>query len=266
VVPEFGGEASSAAEPREPVPPTQKDEVPAIMPKVSSVDLVETKVDKDKAGEANIGETKVLEILSPSSEVTAPKAQKSSAATPKRRRMTNVLDVLETVKTLNSTPSSKIAEASKAQTEAETKPAKIEAAVIQADTEAGPLESSETEHVVIEEKAREQVAPEKAKAPASEASKESTEYIIRHASRKRLSQAEKLEALHYAQKLKYPKGALVFNGSREEDFFYCLPDSKEIFVCREIGRSIGFPTLEDGLSVLSKDELVDSLAYKSIKV
>jgi hypothetical protein len=50
----------------------------------------------------------VLEILSPSSEVTAPKAQKSSATTPKRRRMANVLDVLETVKTLNSTPSRKL--------------------------------------------------------------------------------------------------------------------------------------------------------------
>jgi hypothetical protein len=58
----------------------------------------------------------------------------------------------------------------------------------------------------------------------------------------------------------------VFNGSREEDFLYCLLDSKEISVCREIGRSIGFPTLEDGLLVLSKDELADSLAYNSIKV
>jgi hypothetical protein len=48
VVPEFGGEASSTTEPREPVPPTQKAEEPAIMPKAPSVDLVETKVDKDK--------------------------------------------------------------------------------------------------------------------------------------------------------------------------------------------------------------------------
>jgi hypothetical protein len=160
----------------------------------------------------------------------------------------------------------KIAEDSKAQTKAETKPAEIQVAVIQTDTEAGPLEPSETEPVVIEEKAREQVAPEKAEAPASEASKESTGYIIRHASGKRLSQAEKLEALHYAQKLKYPKGALVFNGSGEEDFLYCLPDSKEISVCREIGISIRFPTLEDGLSVLSKDELADSLAYNNINV
>jgi hypothetical protein len=58
----------------------------------------------------------------------------------------------------------------------------------------------------------------------------------------------------------------VFNGSGEEDFLYCLPDNKEISVCREIGRSIGFPTLEDGLSILSKDELANSLAYISMKV
>jgi hypothetical protein len=58
----------------------------------------------------------------------------------------------------------------------------------------------------------------------------------------------------------------VFNGSGEEDFLYCLPDSKEIYVCREMSRSFRFPTLEDGLSVLSKDELADSLACNNIKV
>jgi hypothetical protein len=66
--------------------------------------------------------------------------------------------------------------------------------------------------------------------------------------------------------LKYPKGALIFNGSGEEDFLYCLPDSKKIFVCREMSKGFGFPTLEDGLSVLSKDELANSLAYNSLKV
>jgi hypothetical protein len=72
------------------------------------------KAGKGKAEESNIEEIKVLEILSPSSEVTVLKAQKSSAATPKRRRMANVLDVvLETANTLSSTPSRKLAEASK---------------------------------------------------------------------------------------------------------------------------------------------------------
>ena len=67
-------------------------------------------------------------------------------------------------------------------------------------------------------------------------------------------------------KIEIPEGALVFKGSGEEDFLYCLPDNKEISVCREIGRSIGFSKLEDGLSILSKNELADSLAYNNIKV
>jgi hypothetical protein len=94
VVPEFGGETSSAAKPREPIPPTQKAGEPATMPKEASVKLAESKTEEDKAEKPKIEETKTLEILSPSSEVTVPKAQKSSAATPKRRRMANVLDVL----------------------------------------------------------------------------------------------------------------------------------------------------------------------------
>jgi hypothetical protein len=265
VVPKFGGETSSAAEPREPIPPTQKAREPATMPKEASVDLAESKTEEDKAEKPNIEETKALEILGPSSEVTVPKVQKSSAATPKRRRMANVLDVLETIKTLSSTPLRKIAKVSKAQTEAETKPAEIEAAVIQAGTEDGPSELAEKKPSEIEERATEQILPEKVATPAPEALKESIDYIIRHALGKGLSKEEKREAQHYAQKLKYPKGALVFNGSGEEDFLYCLPDSKEISVCREMGRSFGFPKLEDWLSVLSKDELADSLAYNSIK-
>jgi hypothetical protein len=243
VIPEFGEGASTAVKTKEIVPPAQRTEEPVVMPKLPLVELVETKADKDKAEGSKIEEiTKMLEILSPSTEVTVSKAQKGSAETPKRRRMANVLDVvLETAKTLSPAPSRKIAEAR-------------------------PSEPTETEPAVVEEKATEQIVSEKVEVPASEASKESADYIIRHDSGKILSQEEKLEALHYAQKLKYPRGALVFNGSGEEYFLYCLPDNKEISVCREIGRSIRFPKLEDGLSILSKDELADSLAYNSIKV
>jgi hypothetical protein len=77
---------------------------------------------------------------------------------------------------------------------------------------------------------------------------------------------EIIEATHYAQRLKYPKGALLFNGTNEDDFLYCLLDNKEISVCREIAKSTGFPKLEEGISVMSKDDLADSLAYNSIKV
>jgi hypothetical protein len=185
--------------------------------------------------------------------------------------MVNVLDVLESVKALSSTRLGKIAEVSKLQTESETRPAEIEAAVSQASAEARPSKlaekkPSETEEKAIEEKTSEQTSPKKVATPAPEALKESIDYIIRHASGKTLTLEEKREAQHYAQRLKYPKGALVFNGSGEEDFLYCLLDSKEISVSREIGRSFGFLKLEEGLSALSKDELADSLAYNSIKV
>jgi hypothetical protein len=225
VVPEFGEETSSAAESREIVPPMQRTEEPAIIPKVPSVELIETKVDKDKAKKSKTEEiTKMPEILSPSTEATMPKTQKSSATTPKRRRMANVLDViLETAKTLNPAPSRKIVEASKAQREAEMRQEEVEASIIQTETEAGPSEPTEIKPTGIEEKATEekaieQILSENVATPAPEALKESIDYIIHHASGKGLSQEEKREAQHYAQKLKYPKGALVFNGSGEEDF------------------------------------------------
>jgi hypothetical protein len=58
----------------------------------------------------------------------------------------------------------------------------------------------------------------------------------------------------------------VFNNTNDDDFLYYLPDNKEISVCQEIGKSMGFTKMEDGLSILSKDDLADSLAYNSIKV
>jgi hypothetical protein len=111
-----------------------------------------------------------------------------------------------------------------------------------------------------------QCMTEKAKSSAPEASVEDVDYIFRHASGKKLSKEEVLEARHYAQKLKYPKGALVFNGTNEDDLMYCLPYNTKISVCREIAKSMGFPKLEEGLSAMSKNDLADSLAYNNIKV
>jgi hypothetical protein len=72
--------------------------------------------------------------------------------------------------------------------------------------------------------------------------------------------------MHYAKDLKYPLGSLVFNGTDEDEFLYCLPNNKEISVCREMAKNIGFPKLKVGLSAMSKDELADNLAYNSLKV
>jgi hypothetical protein len=85
IVPEFGGETSSAIEAKGPTP-TQRIEERAAMPKT------------DKIEELRIEGTKTLEVLSPSAGVEVSKTQKGLVATPKRKRMASVLDVLETIK------------------------------------------------------------------------------------------------------------------------------------------------------------------------
>jgi hypothetical protein len=257
IVPEFGSETSSAIEARGPAP-TQRIEELATMPKTNKIE------------EPIIEGTKTLEVLSPSAGVTVSKAQKDLAATPKRKRMASILDVLETIRASSSTRG-KIAKASKVQIETETKLTEAEATMSQAGTEAGPSEpakekSSEIGEKAAEEEAIEQILPEKATAPTPEVPSEVLDYIIRHVSGKRLSEEEIFEAKHYARELKYPKGALVFNGTDEDDFLYCLPENKELSVCREMARSMGFPKLEAGLYAMTKDDLADSLAYNSLKV
>jgi hypothetical protein len=182
--------------------------------------------------------------------------------------MASVLDVLETIKT-SSSILGKTTEASKAQTE--TKSTEAKATKSQAETEAGPSElpkekSLETGEKATKKETVEQILPEKATTPTLEAPSEALDYIIRHASGKRLSEEEIFEAKHYARELKYPKGALVFNGTDKDDFLYYLLDNKELSVCREMARSMGFPKHEAGLCAMGKDDLADSLAYNSLKV
>ena len=87
-----------------------------------------------------------------------------------------------------------------------------------------------------------------------------------HTTWKKLSEEQIVEAMHYAKDLKYPPGSLVFNGTDEDDFLYCLPDKKETSICREMAKNIGFPKLEAGISTMSKDEHAENLAYNSLKV
>jgi hypothetical protein len=224
----------------------QSAEESIVVPEVPTVGPAEAK--DDATEEPKFEKTVIMpEILSPPAEAELLKVQKAPAVTPKRRRMASVLDaVMETTKALSPAPIKKI----------------IEAIKVQAKAEAGPLVPIETKAATLEDKAEQQTLDtgmatgqdmiEKAKSPAPEAPAEDVDYIIRHASGKKLSKEEILEARHYAQKLKYLKWALVFNGTNEDDFLYCLPDNKEISVCREIAKSMGFPKLEEGLSAMSK--------------
>jgi hypothetical protein len=113
IVPEFGAGSTSAAEATQTTSITQSAEEPTVMPKTRTVKPVEDKV--DKAEEPKVEKRiRMPKILSPPIEAKLPKVQKTSAATPKRRRMANVLDaVLETTKVLSPAATKKVVEATK---------------------------------------------------------------------------------------------------------------------------------------------------------
>ena len=58
----------------------------------------------------------------------------------------------------------------------------------------------------------------------------------------------------------------MYEGDEENNFLYCLPDSKEIDVSREMMDKMGYPKLEIGLSWMPKDHLAESLTYNSLKI
>jgi hypothetical protein len=113
VVPKLGVGSSSATEAIETIPIAQSIEEATVMPKVPIAEPVEAKVDKAEKSKAE----KIMQEpknLSPPTEATLPKVQKASTATPKRRRMANVLDaVLETMKVLSPAATKKVAETTK---------------------------------------------------------------------------------------------------------------------------------------------------------
>jgi hypothetical protein len=132
-MPEFAGETSSATEAKEPTP----------LPNI--VGLAKVPV-TEKIEEPRAEVTKTTEILSPSAKIETTKSQKGPAVTPKRKRMVNVLDVLETIKSSSTTPK-KTVESSKAHTEAFD----AETSKHQSETEAGPSEPTKVKSLEAEE-------------------------------------------------------------------------------------------------------------------
>jgi hypothetical protein len=79
----------------------------------------------------------------------------------------------------------------------------------------------------------EERATEGSKFPTNAPSEE-LEFMVSHAAGKRITGEQIAKARQYAKDLKYPSGSLVYNGTDEDDFLYCLPDNKEISVCRKM--------------------------------
>ena len=118
--------------------------------------------------------------MSPSSKVEATKGQKGPLATPKRKRMVNVLDVLETIKSSSTTPK-KIVESSEVHIET----LDAEVSKHQSETKAGPSEPTKVKSLEAEEtEIAEEISAEKTGTAAPEASSKAFDYILRHASGK----------------------------------------------------------------------------------
>jgi hypothetical protein len=281
-VPEFTGETSSATEAEEPTllpevaemaeaPTTKELEEPRILLPETKEMAEAPSTEKMEEAKGSTEGSKISEILSPSVEIKVARIKKGPTVTPKRKRMVNVLDVLETIKLPSTTPK-KTAEISEAPAEVSVAKAPKQQTVVETEpsepTKVKPLEAEEARIEKATEKIKmsEPILVEEIDTVVPEASSKMYDYIMRHASGKKLSEEEVFEANYYAKELKYPKGALIFNGTEEEDFLYCLPDNKELSVCQEMSRSMGFPKLEAGLSAMTKEDLADSLAYNSLKV
>jgi hypothetical protein len=86
VVPEFGGETSSPADPKEPIPPTQKAEELATMPKASSAELAESKADRDKAEEPKTEEAKKVRNFKPFDGSNSAEGTKKSCGNPEKKK------------------------------------------------------------------------------------------------------------------------------------------------------------------------------------
>jgi hypothetical protein len=189
-VPEFGSGTSSATEAKEPtllarakelaeVPTTKElEKSKTLLPETE--ELAEApSTEKMEEAKASTEGVKISEILSPSEEIKAPK----------RKRMINVLDVLEAIKLPSTTPKKtaetsealaevSVAEALKQQTEVGTGPSE--------PTKVIPLEAEEAKiaRSTEEMKMSEPILVEEIDTAVPEATSKIYDYIVRHASGK----------------------------------------------------------------------------------
>jgi hypothetical protein len=179
-VPKFDEGASSTVKAEQAASNARSTEELAAISKVSTSKSVKVPIQIGEAEEKTAVKLDREDKTGPP-EIELPKVAKTPAITPRRRRMASVLDaVMETTRSLTLTPMEKVVEAETAHVEAE----------------AGPSAPAEAEPAATEQRAREELpdasigleknVTEKAKSSTPEAPSEDLDYIIRHASGKRL--------------------------------------------------------------------------------
>jgi hypothetical protein len=133
--------------------------------------------------------------------------------------MVNVLDVLETIKSSSTTPK-KIVETPEVQIEAFG----AEATKHQAETEAGPLLPAKVKSLETKEtEAAEQILAEETGTAAPEAFFEAFNYILRHASGKKLTEKRKAGCSVLCPKIEISKGGVDFQRQRRRRLLVLSP-------------------------------------------
>jgi hypothetical protein len=147
-----------------------------LRPKVAATGSAEVAIQTAEA-EGKTAEKLDREETTGPSEPELPKVAKTPAITPKRRRMTSVLDaVMESTRALTPTPTKKVVETVTARGETEVEPSMPAKAMSAATEQRAEQESLDT-GMALEKKD----APEKAKSLIPEAPFEDLDFIIRHA-------------------------------------------------------------------------------------
>jgi hypothetical protein len=182
-VPKLGEGTSSTDEAEQAAPAGRSTEESAVMPKVSTTRSAEVSKHTTKA-EGKAVEKPDREETAEPPEPELSKVAKTPAITTTRRRMASVLvAVMETTRALTPTPVKKIAEAATGRAETEVGPS------VPVETEsAGTRQRTEQESPDAGLALEKKDMPEKAKSPIPKAPSEDLDFIIRHASGKRLSE------------------------------------------------------------------------------
>jgi hypothetical protein len=169
----------STAEAEQAAPACQSAEESAAVPKVSATGSAEVPKQTTEA-EGKTAERPDQEKTAGPSEPELSKVAKTPAITPKRRRMASVLDaVMETTRALTPAPARKVAEAVTVRAEAEVEPP--------APTEAKPTTTERVEQESPDTGiSLEKDAARKSKSPTPEAPSGDSDFIIRHASGKKV--------------------------------------------------------------------------------
>jgi hypothetical protein len=163
--------------------------------------------------------SKISEVLSPSANVETTKIQKGPAVTPKRKRMVNVLDVLETIKSSSTTPKKTVATS-----EAKSEISETKALEQETEAEAGPSEPTKVKSLETEEeKITEPILAEEISAVAPEASPKVLDYIVRHASGEKIVGKRKARGPALRPKTEVSKGGVNIQRQWRRGLFVLSP-------------------------------------------